>query len=138
MAHGAGRPQGEKGRPPRCNPEFLPGRRSKASAPSAATRGPTALRHEHTALGAGERVLAERVPLCEQVVLFNIATAATVAIGILTLYVALFVPTFAGAGLKSENASAITLIHRQSPLQVEELQVLGLPVRVGIGEEARS
>jgi hypothetical protein len=35
----------------------------------------------------------------EQVVLFNIATAATVAIGVLTLYVALFVLILAGAGL---------------------------------------
>jgi hypothetical protein len=46
--------------------------------------------------------LWERAPdprVREQVVLFNIATAATVAIGILSLYIALFVAILAGAAL---------------------------------------
>jgi hypothetical protein len=56
--------------------------------------------------------LWERAPdprVREQVVLFNVATVATIAIGILTLSAALFVLVFAGAGL------AITpgLLHRE-------------------------
>jgi len=46
--------------------------------------------------------LWERAPdprVREQVVLFNVATAATVSVGILCLYLALFVLTFAGAEL---------------------------------------
>jgi hypothetical protein len=49
----------------------------------------------------------------EQVILFNLATAATVAIGILTLYVALFLLIFAGAGLViTPEAFAASVGHR--------------------------
>ncbi len=51
--------------------------------------------------GLWERAATDRVR--EQVVLFNLATTATVALGVATLYVALFALTLAGAGLALDS-----------------------------------
>jgi hypothetical protein len=51
--------------------------------------------------GLWERAATDRAR--EQAVLFNLATTATVALGVVTLYVALFAITLAGAGLSLDS-----------------------------------